>query len=76
MIVPMYERYSTRDERWRDDQYLYIAELINNCRVLSGDIERLRKEVKVQKIKLNQSEKTVERLDAVARELSERLDTK
>jgi hypothetical protein len=76
MITPIYERYSIRDERWRDDQYLYIAELIDNCRVLSGEAERCQAEVKDLTIKLKQAEKAVAQLDEVARELAEQLRTK
>jgi hypothetical protein len=69
MDRPLSVRYSVRDERWRDDQYLYIAELINNCRILSGDVERLLKEKRDLSKRLHGAEKQVAQLDAIAKEL-------
>jgi hypothetical protein len=73
MDRPLSTRYSLRDERWRDDQYLFIAELINNCRVLSGDVEHLLKEKQVLASKLKASEAQVAQLDGVAKELAAKL---
>ncbi len=69
MSDPLYVRYSVRDERWRDDQYLYIAELIQNCRVLSGRLEEAQNYSKEVRNKLRASESQVEQLDKICKQL-------